>query len=246
VALSRVQVFLCPSSPQPNYNGVGLATGTPYLNFPAPGNSYFGSHGSSLEYDASMTGGPPNGLFHYSGTTGVPPVTIAAVRDGLSNTIAFGEWRVGVGNAGAVSIPQDIIFVAPSGITANTSTMVMSQPNLSLIQTYAALCATSASPATASTRGPRTPTLGQYWSIGLHDLTLGNIIFAPNPKTPNCNFTNSYNAAGIASLSSYHPGGANVVMGDGSVRFIKDSVALTTMWALGSRAQGEVISADAY
>ena len=43
-----------------------------------------------------------------------------------------------------------------------------------------------------------------------------------------------------------HSGGANVVMMDGSVRFLKDSVNLATWLALGTRAGGEVISADAY
>jgi hypothetical protein len=35
-------------------------------------------------------------------------------------------------------------------------------------------------------------------------------------------------------------------MGDGSVRFVKDSIALATWRALGSRAGGEVVGADAY
>ena len=69
-------------------------------------------------------------------------------------------------------------------------------------------------------------------------LTLGNIILGPNPKSPNCGFTNSYNSGGMYTLSSYHPGGCNVVMGDGSVRFLKDSIALPTVWALGSRCAG--------
>jgi prepilin-type processing-associated H-X9-DG protein len=43
-----------------------------------------------------------------------------------------------------------------------------------------------------------------------------------------------------------HPGGANVLMGDGSVRFVKQSINLLTWQALSSRAVGEVISADAY
>ena len=47
-------------------------------------------------------------------------------------------------------------------------------------------------------------------------------------------------------LSSYHPGGANVLMCDGSVRFLKNSTNQATIWALGSRAQGEVISSDSY
>jgi hypothetical protein len=35
-------------------------------------------------------------------------------------------------------------------------------------------------------------------------------------------------------------------MCDGSVKFIKDTIALPTWWAIGTRGQGEVVSADAY
>ena len=45
---------------------------------------------------------------------------------------------------------------------------------------------------------------------------------------------------------SLHPGGANVLMGDGSVRFIKQSINLLTWQAMSSRSNGEVISADSY
>ena len=44
---------------------------------------------------------------------------------------------------------------------------------------------------------------------------------------------------------SLHPGGSNVLMGDGSVRFVKQSINLLTWQALSSRSNGEVISADA-
>jgi prepilin-type processing-associated H-X9-DG protein len=43
-----------------------------------------------------------------------------------------------------------------------------------------------------------------------------------------------------------HPGGSNFLMGDGSVKFMKNSINLITYCALGSRAGGEVISSDAY
>jgi prepilin-type processing-associated H-X9-DG protein len=50
----------------------------------------------------------------------------------------------------------------------------------------------------------------------------------------------------VYSLSSRHSGGANVLFCDGSVKFLKDSTALQTIWALGSRAGSEVLSADSF
>jgi prepilin-type N-terminal cleavage/methylation domain-containing protein/prepilin-type processing-associated H-X9-DG protein len=44
----------------------------------------------------------------------------------------------------------------------------------------------------------------------------------------------------------WHPGGVNSLMGDGSVKFIKDSVNVNTWRALGSSQGGEVIDASAY
>ena len=43
---------------------------------------------------------------------------------------------------------------------------------------------------------------------------------------------------------SYHPGGVNALFGDGSVRFVRESVAGTLWRALGSVAGGEIISAN--
>jgi hypothetical protein len=36
------------------------------------------------------------------------------------------------------------------------------------------------------------------------------------------------------------------LMCDGSVRFIKSSISNITWWSLGTRASGEVVSADSY
>jgi prepilin-type processing-associated H-X9-DG protein len=46
--------------------------------------------------------------------------------------------------------------------------------------------------------------------------------------------------------SSYHPGGVNAVFADGSVHFVKNTVAPTTWTALGTIAGGEVVSSDQY
>jgi prepilin-type N-terminal cleavage/methylation domain-containing protein/prepilin-type processing-associated H-X9-DG protein len=51
---------------------------------------------------------------------------------------------------------------------------------------------------------------------------------------------------GQFGFRSMHPGGANFVFGDGSVKFLKDSINLPTYRALGTRGAGEVVSADAY
>ena len=51
---------------------------------------------------------------------------------------------------------------------------------------------------------------------------------------------------GIYSFRSQHPGGALFVFADGSVRFLKESVAKTVYRGLSTRAGGEVISSDSY
>jgi len=50
----------------------------------------------------------------------------------------------------------------------------------------------------------------------------------------------------IVNATSNHPGGCNVLMGDGHVQFIKSSISMNTWWSLGTRAGGEVISSDSY
>lgn len=60
------------------------------------------------------------------------------------------------------------------------------------------------------------------------------------PTPPNTTYWNT-RAAG-----SSHPGGINVSMCDGSMRFVKNSVNFNIYTALFTRAKGEVISSDAY
>jgi hypothetical protein len=43
---------------------------------------------------------------------------------------------------------------------------------------------------------------------------------------------------------SFHPGGIDVGMGDGSVRFLKQQIAVEVLGGLTSRDGGEVLNAD--
>jgi prepilin-type processing-associated H-X9-DG protein len=49
-----------------------------------------------------------------------------------------------------------------------------------------------------------------------------------------------------AGFKSDHPGGVNFLFCDGSIRFLKESIARPIYAGLGSRAGGEAIGADAY
>ncbi|WP_165219441.1 DUF1559 domain-containing protein [Aquisphaera insulae] len=55
-----------------------------------------------------------------------------------------------------------------------------------------------------------------------------------------------YGSEGTSEAFAFHPGGANFLLGDGSVRFIKQSIAIQTFAQLITRSAGEVISADQY
>ncbi|WP_435006620.1 DUF1559 domain-containing protein [Tundrisphaera lichenicola] len=48
------------------------------------------------------------------------------------------------------------------------------------------------------------------------------------------------------SFRSVHPGGANFAMCDGSVKFIKSTINMSTYQSLSTRGMGEIISSDSY
>jgi prepilin-type N-terminal cleavage/methylation domain-containing protein/prepilin-type processing-associated H-X9-DG protein len=94
---------------------------------------------------------------------------------------------------------------------------------------------------------------GSAWQISYPYYSIYNVYnHVGTPNTRICSNAVSMGNPGVPDVygtappTSFHPGGVNVAMTDGSVRFIKDSVNQTTWWALGTRNGGEVISADAY
>jgi prepilin-type N-terminal cleavage/methylation domain-containing protein/prepilin-type processing-associated H-X9-DG protein len=244
VSITRISTFLCPSDTPPSW--LLTTASAPLPSYRAPGNSYFASVGSSLEFTSRQTGGPPNGPFSYVGEIG-RLCRISDVRDGTSNTIGFGEWRMGDGNSSLISIPSDVVFLGslPAGTARNNGTLTM--PNPTLVASFPAWIQSCASALTTSRTG-HTSVIGEAWIFDITGVSFGNVLLPPNPKTPNCDAStvasNTLQNPGLYGLSSYHSGGANVLMLDGSVRFLKDSTSMQTVWALGSIGQGEVISSD--
>jgi prepilin-type processing-associated H-X9-DG protein len=66
------------------------------------------------------------------------------------------------------------------------------------------------------------------------------------PNSPNADCTFYPADCGMYTARSRHPGGVNTLFSDGSVKFVKNTVNTATWWALGTKAGGEVISADSY
>ena len=64
------------------------------------------------------------------------------------------------------------------------------------------------------------------------------------PNTWSC-VTNNQDMNGcLLTASSHHPGGVNAAFCDGSVKFVKSTVNYLTWMAVGTIANGEVVSAD--
>lgn len=244
VTTNRIGLMLCPSSPTPGWNHQG--SGALFNSRRAPGGNYFASVGATMEFAGQQSQGPPNGIFQYVGELG-RTFGVADVTDGTSNTVAFSEWKTGSGNPNAITIPTDIIYVGtfPQGTQRNNGSISIPALADRLIP-WLQQC--NAAAKTPGNRFGKTTTLGQNWSLGLVGYSMGNLLLPPNPLFTNCSTHGSgtLQSPGVWGMSSYHPGGANIVLADGSVRFLKDSTSLQTVWALGTRAGGEVISADSY
>ncbi len=150
-------------------------------------------------------------------------VRIPAVTDGTSNTAGFSEWVKGT--SGQNTPGTNLVY----GIGQYTNGGPQSDQNV---------CRA------AST--PLWDFKGEYWT--LQDTGRGGPYYhVMTPNQPACAVSAGFgNVDSFIGASSFHPGGVNVLLLDGSVRFVKSSVGLTTWNALGTRAFGEVVSADAY
>jgi len=249
--------FLCPSDGKAAKGAVPRGTGSPNTN------SYRGSIGTTTgrweQYPGyaqcrpdpfNKTGGPPNcnpyssGLFVYWAVNNMSDVT-----DGTSNTIAFSESLVGDPASVSVSRPNNSV----TGVTGATN-LVQDASTLSdaLLNASLQACTTAYKAGLTNGNTNISNANGNRWGWGAMTMTLFNTVVPPNSKQhpfnscrPDCGGCGPDDSA-YSNAQSNHSGGVNVLMADGSVKFVKDSINMRTWMALGTKAGGEVVSSDSY
>jgi prepilin-type N-terminal cleavage/methylation domain-containing protein/prepilin-type processing-associated H-X9-DG protein len=239
---AQINAFVCPSDPK---------AGQPDHNNTTNTNNYYGSVGTTMTWGllgnqtpyATIQGAtgtavsinmPSTGMFTMQASYGIQSCT-----DGTSNTIAFSEAVVGSQTEQA---RQRFIGLQSVQIPL-TSMLFDAESNIALAQSVIQLCNTAFNSGTTTFIDQQR---GQNWAHGCMAMTLFNTVVPPNStKWTHCGL-NASSRAVLSNADSYHPGGVNTMMTDGSVRFIKDSINQLTWMQLGTRSNGEVISADSY
>ncbi len=206
--------------------------------------------------------GLPDGLFGHVGTASNLPmpssvtnygpdesvITFAAITDGTSNTAAFSERVKGIGTNNNTAIDTlnptaTAVQVLSPSFPGNNVQVV--DPFMTTPGPYYNLCKAQ-SPVSPGATIPTTRAVGSNWFLAVmpYGATFNHVM---PPNSWSCSdATGGHLICGAWTASSRHPGVVNVAMGDGSVRAVKNSVAVTVWWALGTRAGGEVISSDSY
>jgi len=212
---ARVDAYICPSSvayPDTNYKG--------YCNYPV-------SSGAGIGW-----GNTDNGVFQRARETAMRDIT-----DGTSNTIMVGEQLTGDGNNSAFRAESDVVDAQTwPHATKSTTEGLITQAQ---VDQYGQTClAAGASPS------GHTSTMGQSWAWPVYFYTVFNTLAPPNWKYPSCMQCDGCSAGdspGVYPARSRHPGGANHCIADASVRFISETIDLTTYHGLGSRNGGETV-----
>lgn len=211
-------------------NATALGTSIPVFNCPSDpqssvptgwaGTSYRANQGSELLFGLPPTdpGDPnygmpePNGVFIQRRN-----LKLAGITDGLSNTAAFSEHCKG-DFSNAVATPMDTFRPGTTPTTADEA-----------VQQCAAI-----DPTNLGMQG--VSDVGAPWLRGYHSTTIYFHVSGPNTRS--CMFPPGRIAT---TAQSQHPGGVQVALADGSVRFVAATVNIIAWRALGSRNGGEAL-----
>jgi prepilin-type N-terminal cleavage/methylation domain-containing protein/prepilin-type processing-associated H-X9-DG protein len=246
----RIASFVCPSdSRKGNQNnkdatfnlsvptGADVSTVSNYAENIGGNRWFYNGQPNGIAY---FVGSTPDSGQNYHETATRQTVGLSNISDGLSNTAFWAEFVKGDGiDPQYARDGLGMIYDAniPYIVTGFTSILTAELNNSKLCD--------QATHHNFSWRGERwvtqDPARGGWYS------------HTGPPNRRSCVYgngsqpggVNSFSYEGIITAGSAHPGGVNVLFGDGSVRFIKSSVNYATWYAIGTRAGGEVLSSDA-
>ncbi|WP_169978206.1 DUF1559 domain-containing protein [Tautonia rosea] len=228
-ATTYISTFICPS----DSDGLGR-------------NNYMASNGTNFDWWSrpAAAGALQRPLVaSWSPVRGHFRGDIGSIGDGTSNTIAFAERLRGDGD-GVKQSPSDIYNAVPiNGLFLNDPGYVMQAQPFSALQEAIRQCDDFAR------ANPRSSWdwSGLHWAAGTYNQTVFNFVVTPNHPGADCSpWGGVATGFGFFTPRSKHPGGVNVMLADGSVRFVKDTIALQTWYSLGTKSGGEVLSADSF
>jgi prepilin-type N-terminal cleavage/methylation domain-containing protein/prepilin-type processing-associated H-X9-DG protein len=241
-AESQIKLFLCPSDPLAGNGGSSQTDIRGTSTNDTDTSNYYGCVGTTTSVSVAngvdtttinLWAQPSNGLFTFQLVYGINSCT-----DGTSNTIAYSESVMNPSTTGRMVRWEGVnnVGMSPSFLQLDARTVP------GAIQTALAACDNA-----WMNGGSFDNQRGRDWAHGAMAQTLFNTLVPPNGrKWTHCSNTGSTVMAAISNASSYHPGGVNTLMADGSVKFMKESIAQNVWQSLGTRNAGEVISADSY
>ncbi len=238
--LTMEPIFMCPS----DTNAACSSASGPLSNYlpstpPAGGWPNGGMFGPTNYCTSLGSGGPgpasdPVASLHYGWPYNADgafyansAVRLTDVTDGTSNTAFLSESTMGVlgkegQQSGDPTRDYGVLYSNPDGPTNPTT------------------CATPQYYNASNARG-------FSWTKGELRCTAYTHWYPPNSPVQDClrGLTNAQYpsvAVGFKTARSYHDGGVNVGFGDGSVRFVGNSVSQQTWQALGTIKGGEVVT----
>jgi prepilin-type N-terminal cleavage/methylation domain-containing protein/prepilin-type processing-associated H-X9-DG protein len=235
VLYNQLLSYLCPSE------NAAVRPQAPYAALNYVGN--WGGPGMIQSFSGTI-------ISPYWGNTSQAPTTGAigfqSITDGSSNTAMYSERLLGMAGNPTILVGDQTnrkraIFQVPTASAVNGNDF-----NGAMTVFNACKALPAGTQSIASYRNGQVWTLGHPWSVVFNRYTH----FGP-PNMITCD-TNPSTASGLGGgqgvvpPTSNHPGGVNICMTDGSVRFVKDSVSLQTWWAIGTRGGSEVVSSDSY
>ncbi|MBI1322545.1 DUF1559 domain-containing protein [bacterium] len=199
-----LEVFVCPSDPNAAKHGELAFT------------NYGGNAGVHFHPDGT------NGLF---GTTGVKA---AEIRDGLSNTSAFSEFKTGSSMNGETRSDRIRFTLLPVSLRERQS-----------LDEFVRSCL-----AADVGKAPFEPyNRGWNWTHSEVSRTLTYHLVPPNRYL--CTVGN-FVQEGTWPAGSFHPGVVHSLFADGHVRAVKETVDMAVWRAIGSRNGGESFSDSDY